>query len=77
MLLRMVCEEENVAPKLIASAADLEAIAADDNADVPALHGWRRDAFGEKALGLKHGRMALAIVGRRVIAVPTIIQGKD
>lgn len=77
VLLRMVCEEENVAPKLIASAADLEAIAASDAADVPALHGWRREVFGEKALGLKHGRMALAIVGRRVIAVPTIIQGKE
>lgn len=77
VLLRMVCEEENVAPKLIASGSDLEAVAADDEADVPALHGWRRQVFGEKALALKHGRMALAIVAKRVIAVPTIIESKE
>jgi ribonuclease D len=73
VLLRMVCEEENVAPKLVASASDLEAVAADDGAAVPALHGWRREVFGEKALALKHGRMALAIVGKRVFAVPTVV----
>lgn len=74
VLLRMVCEEENVAPKLVAAAADLEAIAADDNAAVPALHGWRREVFGDKAVALKHGRMALAIVGRRVCIVPTVVE---
>lgn len=74
VLLRMVCEEENVAPKLVASASDLEAIACDDQAKVPALHGWRREVFGEKALALKHGRIALAIVGKRVFAAPTIIE---
>lgn len=74
VLLRMVCEEENVAPKLVASAADLEAVAADDNAAVPALHGWRREVFGDKAVALKHGRMALAIVGRRVCIVPTVVE---
>lgn len=74
VLLRMVSDEQHVAPKLVASAADLEAVAADDNAAVPALTGWRREVFGEKALALKHGRMALAIVGKRVFAAPTIIE---
>ncbi len=41
----------------------------DDEADVPALHGWRRELFGEKALALKHGQLALAVDENRVIAV--------
>ena len=71
VLLKMKCDEEHVASKLVASASDLEAIAADDNADVPALHGWRRELFGNDALALKHGRIALAILDRRVRIVPT------
>lgn len=63
VLLKMKCDEEDVAQKLVASSADLEAIAADDNAEVPALKGWRRELFGEDAIGLKHGRIALAADG--------------
>ena len=37
--------------------------------DVPALHGWRRELFGEKALALKHGRLALAIEKGRVTTI--------
>ncbi len=59
-----------MAQKLIASTDDLELIAADDGADVPALHGWRREIFGDDALALKHGRLALTVVGRRVKVVP-------
>ena len=66
VLLKMKCEANDVAQKLVASSADLERIAADDDADVPALHGWRREIFGEDALALKHGRLALAAEGRRV-----------
>jgi ribonuclease D len=36
---------------------------------VPALHGWRRELFGEKALALKQGRLMLAIEKNRVVAV--------
>jgi ribonuclease D len=61
VLLKLKCDQEGVAPKLIASAKEVELIAADDNADVPALHGWRREIFGEDALKLKHGRLALVI----------------
>ncbi len=70
VLLKMKCEANNVASKLVASAADLEAIAAGDEADVPAMHGWRRELFGEDALALKHGRIGLAVLDRRVRIVP-------
>ncbi len=61
VLLRYEAERHEVAPRLIASVADIEAIAANDAADVPALKGWRRDVFGERALALKHGRLALTL----------------
>jgi ribonuclease D len=65
VLLKLRCEENDVAQKLVASANDLEAIAMDDNAPVPALHGWRRTIFGEDALALKQGRIAIGVQGRR------------
>ena len=60
VLLKHKSEDYNVAQKLIASAADLEAIAEDDNADVLALNGWRKDVFGDDALLLKSGKIALS-----------------
>src|SRR5213076_2690183 len=60
VLLRMISESHHVAAKVIATVDDLERIAADDGAEVPALTGWRRELFGEKALALKHGELALA-----------------
>ncbi|MEA2881579.1 MAG: ribonuclease [Bradyrhizobium sp.] len=69
VLLRMTSERHAVATKVIATVDDLEQIAADDNADVGALHGWRRELFGEAALKLKHGQLALAIEKGRVIRV--------
>ncbi len=54
---------------MIATVEDLERIALDDRADVPALHGWRREMFGEQAIALKRGRLALAVDKGRVVAV--------
>ena len=68
VLLRMTAEENGVAARVIASADDLEAIALDDNADVEALKGWRRELFGERALKLKSGAVSLAIADGRVVA---------
>lgn len=68
VLLRMTSESHGVAAKVIATVDDLDRIAADDNADVPALKGWRRELFGDKALALKHGKLALAIEKGRVVA---------
>lgn len=69
VLLRMTSERHAVASKVIATVDDLEKIAADDNANVGALHGWRRELFGEAALALKHGQLALAIEKGRVVRV--------
>ncbi|MFZ1216160.1 MAG: ribonuclease D [Pseudolabrys sp.] len=69
VLLRMTAERHGVAAKVIATIDDLDRIAADDEADVPALKGWRRDLFGEKALALKQGRLALAVDNGRVVTV--------
>jgi ribonuclease D len=69
VLLRMTAERHGVAAKVIATVDDLDRIASDDEADVPALKGWRRELFGEKALALKHGRLALAVEKSRVVAV--------
>ena len=61
VLLKLKCEQHGVAQKLLGSTADLERIAADDDAEVPALKGWRRELFGNDALALKHGEIALRI----------------
>lgn len=66
VMLKLCCEDHGVAQKLVANTADLEAIAAHDDAQVPALQGWRRKVFGEAALDLKNGRVALAAEGRRI-----------
>jgi len=68
-LLRMTSERNGVAAKVIATVDDLERIAVDENADVPALKGWRRDMFGNEALKLRRGGVALAIENGRVVAV--------
>jgi ribonuclease D len=67
VLLRFEAERAQVAARLIASAADIEAIAGDDNADVAALKGWRREVFGERALALKHGKLALKLKDGKVV----------
>jgi ribonuclease D len=69
VLLRMTAERHGVAAKVIATVDDLDRISADDEADVPALKGWRRELFGEKALALKHGKLSLAVERGRVVAV--------
>jgi ribonuclease D len=72
VLLKQRCEDFEVAQKLVASADDLEAIAADDQAEVPALSGWRREVFGADALALKHGALALTAGrnGIELVALP-------
>ena len=69
VLLKARAEDAGVASKLIATVADLEKIAGDDQAETAALQGWRREAFGEDALKLKRGEIALVLDGGRVRAV--------
>lgn len=70
VLLRLISEKEGVAAKVIASSDDLDKIAAQgEQAEVAALHGWRRELFGDKALKLISGEIGLRFVGRKVEAV--------
>ncbi|MBO0346197.1 ribonuclease D [Roseibium limicola] len=69
VLLKLVSENHGVASKVIATVDDLERIAADDHADVAALQGWRRELFGETALQLKRGEVALAFKDRQIVAL--------
>ena len=69
VLLKARAEEAGVASKLIATVSDLEQIANDDAAETPALKGWRREAFGEDALRVKRGELALVLDGARVRVV--------
>ena len=69
VLLKSVTDDAGVASKLIASSADLDALAAGER-DVPALKGWRREVFGEAALQLCEGKVGLAVKGQRVVTVP-------
>ena len=61
VLLKHVTESHNVAPRLIASADDLEKLALSDTADIPAMKGWRREIFGDAALALKAGKLGLTV----------------
>ncbi len=61
LLLKTKSETHDVAQRLIASSDDIEAMAVSDTADVRALHGWRRELFGEDALQLKHGHLAIGL----------------
>jgi ribonuclease D len=76
VLLRMTSERHAVAAKVIATVDDLDRIAASDEAEVAALKGWRRELFGEKALALKHGQLALAIENGRVVTVERATSGE-
>ena len=72
VLLKLVAEEEGVAPKVLASSDDIEKIAArGEDADVPAMHGWRREVFGERALALVRGDVALKFDNRRIVILDT------
>lgn len=69
VLLKLTVEAEGVAAKIIATVDDLEKIAADDEADVAALSGWRYELFGSKALKLKRGEISLAFGGKKIVVV--------
>jgi ribonuclease D len=70
VLLAAKCERHQVAPKLVASSDDIDRLALEDAPQIPALHGWRREVFGEDALALKQGRIALSVEGRQIKLVP-------
>ena len=61
LALKIVCETQGLAPKLIASSADIEALAMDDDADIAAMKGWQFEMFGKVALDLKHGKACITM----------------
>lgn len=67
VLLKSVAEQNGVAARIIATSDEIDALVLDDDADVPALKGWRRKLFGEKALAIKHGRIGLAATRKGVL----------
>ena len=66
VLLAAKCEDHHVAPKLLASSDELDRLACEDEPDLPALHGWRREVFGADALALKAGAITLGVDGKRI-----------
>jgi len=68
-LLRLRTEYEDIAPRLVANAREIEQIAAfGEKAQVPAMSGWRREVFGDDALKMIRGEIALRLDGRKVVA---------
>ena len=62
-----MAEEQGVAPKVLATADEIDRIAGEgEKADVPAMHGWRREAFGDKALKLINGDLAIRFEKKRI-----------
>lgn len=70
MLLKIQSAEHEVAPKIIANVSDLEELAQNDNADIPALKGWRREVFGNDALALKRGELAIGFKNGKITKLP-------
>jgi len=70
LLLKIKAEKYHVAQKLIATSSDLEAIAKSSDPTIPALEGWRREVFGNAALALKEGKVAIGIKNHRISLIP-------
>lgn len=68
-LLRLRTEVEGIATRLVANARDIEQLAAfGEGADIAALKGWRREIFGQDALDMLRGKIALRLEGENVVA---------
>jgi ribonuclease D len=72
VLLAAKCEDHHVAARLVANTDDIERLATEESPDIAALHGWRREVFGEDALALKQGRVALGVAGRRIKLIQAV-----
>ena len=68
-LLRLRAEAADVAPRLIANAEDIERLAAYDDDEVAALHGWRLEVFGKDAIALRKGDLAIALENGEAVVV--------
>jgi ribonuclease D len=75
VLLAAKSEEHGVAPRLLASSDDLDRLASEDEPQIPATQGWRRRMFGEDAMALREGRVALTTRGKRIRLVHLDAEG--
>jgi ribonuclease D len=69
VLLKSVAAKHRVAPRMLADADDLERIAAEHEPDILCMKGWRRQLFGEDALRLKRGELALTLANGEVVVL--------
>ncbi|MEO1543140.1 MAG: ribonuclease D [Pseudomonadota bacterium] len=74
VLLKAAAARHDVAARIIADASDLEALARNDGAGIQAMKGWRRQLFGEDALRLKNGQIALTLKDGDVKTIPVSTQ---
>ena len=70
VMLAAKCEQHHVAARLVAGSEDIDRLALEDEPDLPMMHGWRREVFGNDALLLKQGKVALGVDGRKVRFIP-------
>lgn len=73
LALKVVCQQEGIAPKLVASSSDIDALAERDDPDIHLMHGWRRQLFGNTALAIKHGEAVICFESGKVRVRP--VQG--
>ena len=59
VLLKQICDEEKITPRLVANSADLERVAAGEGHETNVITGWRYDVFGKRAEDLLNGRLAI------------------
>ena len=66
LLLKLQSLEHDIASNLIASSGDIEKLAESNDANIPALSGWRYEVFGKEAIELKEGRLSLGLKGGNI-----------
>jgi ribonuclease D len=76
-LLRLRAEAAHVAPRLIANADEIERLAAHEDDDLPALHGWRHEVFGKDAIALRKGELAIAVENGDAVVVELEEEGNE
>lgn len=70
LALKVVCQQEGIAPRLVASTSDIDALAESDSADIHLMDGWRRELFGNLALAIKRGEAVIGFDGGKVRVIP-------
>jgi ribonuclease D len=70
LALKVVCQKEGIAPRLVASTSDIDALAESDDADIHLMKGWRKELFGNVALAIKRGEAVIGFDRGEVRVMP-------